>query len=391
MEENSIKMGLEFPEKVEGVTVRYAVIKDEVAQSEFERSAFIDLTKNPVTPADILEAEFEETEKVFRFLASVRCDTEVTYSASVGYDREEKYEEYNSSKKQYETKTRTVTDWKPHSGNRKATLCEYVDIETEKALSYSLKNVKKQNILGYPNEELQTPAPRIPTRGALKAGEYSCLGSLKYQCKSNLPGDRYENFSASGNAKAIESASIVVSQYALPYKYGGKKYCVHGFAAGETYSTDETVNVSYNNADAIGKKTFIYSVAALVCALVSCIISLAVRNTAAVCVLFVLSLASFVTFKVMNVVIRNKAVNSQKEIKIDKLKKLLAKRGLAELSETEINTIGNGINTAKLGVYNRYSSSKQGKTYTAFKWAGLALFVLSVICFFAGLLMSCVI
>lgn len=75
------------------------------------------MTTGLTTPDDLATAA-KITEVKFLFLPAWDCSGQykANWSASFGYDRKEVERYYNRGSKRWETRTRTVTDWTPHSG-----------------------------------------------------------------------------------------------------------------------------------------------------------------------------------------------------------------------------------------------------------------------------------
>lgn len=75
------------------------------------------MTTGLTTPDDLVTAA-RITNVKFLYLPAWDCSGQykANWSASFGYDRQEIERYYNRSAKRWETRTRTVTDWSPHSG-----------------------------------------------------------------------------------------------------------------------------------------------------------------------------------------------------------------------------------------------------------------------------------
>lgn len=98
-------------------------IKKEHDKKEFIREVAIYLAKEEASQTDILERSFSDVKEEEKEYLFVTGQASVNYTCSVGYDRQEVYYEqvkkYKDGREYYENvkKTRTVTDWQPHSGS----------------------------------------------------------------------------------------------------------------------------------------------------------------------------------------------------------------------------------------------------------------------------------
>ena len=112
--------------------------KKEVSEEQFLRKVLIGLSKDEKSPSNIMKAKFGKVVEFKKEIFIASADIEVNYSGSCGYDRQEQYQTTESkyvSEGEFYTcngvtkradrsgsvkvdvvKTRTVTDWLPHSG-----------------------------------------------------------------------------------------------------------------------------------------------------------------------------------------------------------------------------------------------------------------------------------
>ncbi|MBQ4269392.1 MAG: DUF3784 domain-containing protein [Clostridia bacterium] len=226
-------------------------IKKEHEEKEFIREVVIYLAKEESTPTDILETSFSDVSVEEKEYLLVSGHASVEYTCSVGYDREEIYyvkekkRDYVNGRDYYEDvkKTRTVTDWRPHSGRNtskeftivgNASTQEGYRSESEIATCYqTCEKTSKQEVGVEPeiNEEAFALAKRV------------CVASCFYVVK--LPGDRQKDCDYSGELEVEEVGALIVPEYTLTYDYQGMKQKAKGFAAG-----DMQINVDYPNISA---------------------------------------------------------------------------------------------------------------------------------------------
>ena len=201
-------------------------INKEISESEFLREAFLRLSLETDTPADILESQFGKVENFENQYLQVKAETNCTYSCSVGYDRNVTY--YENGKQ----KTKTVTDWQPFSGTNSSTELVYVgnaDSQDDYPSTYKVASCvsacKEESFVKVDEQVEVNPS-------ALEYAKQRCIASCFYRV--DLPGDRQKdkNYSGVANVKAINVAYI--PEYKMEYKYNGENYLVKGFACGDT-------------------------------------------------------------------------------------------------------------------------------------------------------------
>ncbi len=254
---DKIDKGLPFYEVVATNTPEY-----------FLRSALIALAKNNETPSDIFdEIQFEPVETVYRKYAKINLDIKVSYTVSIGYDRQEKYKTtesvYNRSKNRYENKqvekTRTVTDWSPLNGSKDFAYSEGICLDSydfdadgevsaiEKVFS---KWVDNQPQLRY-NANKNIVSPETPSEEQIDKVIDSCSKDASYKCKNSLPGDRYTSFSSSIR-ESHEIKSYVVPQYILNYTLEDEDYTIKSLCG---YNDMMAIQYPSANKKLLGKAT----------------------------------------------------------------------------------------------------------------------------------------
>lgn len=124
------------------------VVPFSVTQEQFHRRALEWLSEGDYTPDDILlKSEFKNVRGLYAPVLCVCGDFDVDWTASAGYNREEQYTEYcmpfGKSEKEWVTKTKTVTDWRPAQGHFKDDYIILYSLATE----ISLMQGKGENFL----------------------------------------------------------------------------------------------------------------------------------------------------------------------------------------------------------------------------------------------------
>ena len=225
-------------------------VKKEVNEQEFLRNVMIGLSKDEKSPANIMNAKFGKiSEFVSEFLV-LSADVEVNYSGSCGYDRQEQYQttesKYVSEGECYTyqgvskratasgrvqvdvIKTKTVTDWRPHSGviNTNETvfvLNEEEDDELRRLFLPAIKAAKNENVV----EEGTASVNSSAYKSALTTCKCLASGEVRW------PGDHYKDttYSYKTDEKSLEC--YLVPCYMVEFVYNGKKYRARGLAIGK--------------------------------------------------------------------------------------------------------------------------------------------------------------
>lgn len=235
-------------------------IKKEVTEQQFLRNVLISLSKDEKSPANIMDATFGKVvESNVEFLL-VSTDIEVSYSGSCGYDRQEEYKTTESkyvSEGDYYTcngvtkratrsgsvqvdtiKTRTVTDWRPHSGivnTHEAGVVVNSDNEDEKLESLFLQVYKQIK-----SDSVAEEGNAVVNYSAYKSAINWCETSARFSV--DWPGDRQrdQRYNFMTDVKSIQC--FIVPCYTVEFLYIGKKYTAKGLAVGEVNEIHETPN-----------------------------------------------------------------------------------------------------------------------------------------------------
>ncbi len=217
-------------------------------KEQFLRSILLYLTENQDSPADVLKASFGEIEEdeIQGFVAMGVANGH--YSATIGYDRTEKYveQEYGfvGSNMHYTLnghprvgtgknvmhdveKTRTVTDWQPYNGNIVNENCSTVITEPP----YEEWNFKICELLR--KKDLDSLYDEFPETTDLSNNVYrSGRQNLAFavECGISFPGDRVKDKRCSVSISEYSLIRCIVPIYKVYYEYEGKKYCAKSFA-----------------------------------------------------------------------------------------------------------------------------------------------------------------
>lgn len=337
---------------------------------EFLRDTLVDLAKNKETPSEIFDIEYEPVKMVYRKISKIDVDVDVSYSASIGYDRKETYRTkervYNREKGRYENEivenTRIVTDWEPISGSKSYSystgLClDSYDFDEEGEVN-SIEQVfpswvTSQTVKSF-DPKKNSVSPEMPSQKQIDDYADVCASKSVKRCKSSLPGDSIKNF----NYSARESKDVkayVVPQYVLQYELKGVKYSLKSLAGSRRMTTGSWPNASNKVLAETTKETMPLIIASFVGLLLSILTSFiffivslgdAVQLKKTIGLILsigfcVIAIALSVTLLMERKKIKDNIILSQQQQKITSLKVLFEKLHFSELSSDEINGIEN--------------------------------------------------
>ena len=214
-------------------------VKKEIEKETFLRQLLINLGINTDTPIDIVNAKIGEVRECIKEVMVCSAFVSGTCTASIGYDRQEPYTDYETYKEKVGdiyvtrqravTKFRTVTDWRPfntdYSG--KAT---YVEDNTDEDgsyrgdVSYTLKTISNNSIV--------EKGDAVINRKALSRAITHCESHVKiYNVK--LPGDKQKDkrYQCSSDIESVTCYKL--PYYEVTYSYNGEEYSAAGFACGK--------------------------------------------------------------------------------------------------------------------------------------------------------------
>lgn len=197
---------------------------------EFEIAALIWLSEGELTPDDILEGSlFNNQVGVYlpMWLFDGRYDG--SWSASSGYERIEEYIGKSFDGKKLETKTRTVTDWRPSNGSCKGDFQFLATASSEssipanvKAFSHNvevthnnLKDFKTEYTQGFSMIELELDPDNCWNLFGKIQAEYF----VERLTEKRIPGDKYKDFYVDAVYDLNKKTSCYVPFWLRNYKY----------------------------------------------------------------------------------------------------------------------------------------------------------------------------
>lgn len=242
--------------------VSFFTVKENCEMKDFTRTAYVDLFTSELSD-DICEAKFFPAKMEINHYILVTAEYEISYNASLGYDRVEKYlgkEKQRQSDGTYieklVEKERTVTDWRPTSGTYfgknnavyklgerkfdKENILQVIEME-------KLQKRFNQNILTNVDDNLEklptntkVSAPFVISQRDLKNAYDWGAKMASEKCENNFSCDHVKGFSYTYKEKPLVVVGIVSNEFVLPYESQGK-YSIESFSNKIVTTCDEPV------------------------------------------------------------------------------------------------------------------------------------------------------
>lgn len=310
------------------------VLKKEMTEKEFLRSTYLSLASDYRTPPDILSSSFSAPTIQYCHYAKVTAGVDVTCSASIGYNRQEKYKEYNEVKGRWEQKTRTVTDWSAYSGNYSDELSMFVEnndspdediVNFHRSVETALNTAKSESII--PLDEVDFALEEYPHEikdASRRLAERVITEEVINRCEDSLPGDEHKDFRASSSLEIKKITCGVAPQYNMEYELGGNTYSSSALALGDYYSLGTLPALDDSITEVGEKKTKTLSLLSMLASGVGLALSVAFGALfswlAVACLLVSTGVFSYYIFKRNNII--KGIYNEHRAKKQEALKKL---------------------------------------------------------------------
>lgn len=213
-------------------------VKKEIKKESFLREVLITLGKNSETPPDIVNVKFGEVKESVREALLCSAFIQGTCTASIGYDRQEPYTDYETYKEKVGDtyvnrqraviKYRTVTDWRPFNTDFSGRATYAVDnsdsLSSGIGIAHALKTASDDSII----EKGEATVNKQALSKALMECEYHVR---RYNLE--LPGDKHkdERYNYSHEIETLSCYKLPF--YEVTFTYEGKTYYASCFACGE--------------------------------------------------------------------------------------------------------------------------------------------------------------
>ena len=218
-------------------------VKPEFSTEEFLRQVLIHLGTHKDTPIDVVDAQFGEVRVSEKQVLKCTAHVTGTCNASVGYDRQEPYIDYETYKEKIGdtyitrqrpvTKYKTVTDWHPYSVEYagKATCCAYNSLgkaADDGRVAQALQTLDRSNM---------TPTEQVVVNPlGLNTATKECTQIVEKN-EIKLPGNHYRDKQCKSSVKVTLLVCYKLPYYEVDYTYNGTKYTAECFACGDIIIT----------------------------------------------------------------------------------------------------------------------------------------------------------
>lgn len=333
-----------------------AIIHPEYTEKDFLRAAWLSLAAEDA-PLEIFQENFGEVRKTEHEIYMDSVEADLSYHASIGYDRKEPYIDYedyyenvpyiayekqlNSVTHQYEerqvtkykkekrqrqvTKYKTVTDWSATSGTHHASSSAVVENKEFTYLDEYLFLVSsksaKESSMATPSED-EAKAMQV-TEAARKDADREHARAFDDSVERSLGGDQHRDVNWSV-ARITDCSSWLfkTTEYTATISLGGKTYTKRAFPFGDMKIGGDTVKntvspesvaqkkkteLEKNKKDRLlsvdknaVKKVLVPAVITMLLLLLSVIVSLKIHVTALVVIFFLIAVGAFIlNFRLM--------------------------------------------------------------------------------------------
>jgi len=209
-----------------------------ITKENYETAVLSWLSEGDYTPDDILNSTiFESVNGVYLPMWFYQGRYNGNWSASSGYDRTEVYSEWSESQKKMVRKSRTVTDWRPSSGQCtgqysilafaglgngiKPDIAEYAhgtSFNRGELKAYDPKYTMGFNLIEYTVDEHDTWD---------NLGKIQADAIVTADAKARIPGDRYKDFYVDAYYENEKPLRTYVPFWITNYKYNDNDFYVY--------------------------------------------------------------------------------------------------------------------------------------------------------------------
>ncbi len=212
-----------------------------ITKEEYHNAVLQWLSDGDYTPDDILTSSvFDQINGVYLPMYFFKGEYHGNWSASSGYDKTVRYSEYSESQKKIVNKTKTVTDWRPSSGQFKGTFSllgfagSGQGIKPEIAVyshdtTFNIEKLKKYDskyTLGFNLLEFTTREEDVWDIFGKPRGDAIANADIQ----NRIPGDKYRDLTSDLFYDREEAIKVYVPYWVVYYKYAEKEFhvCMDG-------------------------------------------------------------------------------------------------------------------------------------------------------------------
>lgn len=316
---------------------------------DFFRDAIIRRYAQKTVPVDFIDRNFEPVKSEYETYFRAACDVNLTYSANIGFKRQEKYKQWNNTAGRYEEKTRTVIDWQPFSGSDSGEVKKFYRVGGN-GDAFLLTNHKVNdsdgslNMQEYDSATFEKGELIVPEQSDIDRAKRSSIAAVGTRCEENLPGDVHENYTYNGLATVNNIEVYSVPTYSFGYEKDYEKYKISGFAFGKIEAFGDIESDEHSLEDTLNKKTGVLFGCAVTASILSIIFSIIFGMVIFCKPLVYLAICLAATVDIAYLIARSSAkkdmYNSRQKEKLNKLSDFLSEKGLKPLTNEEQSLFG---------------------------------------------------
>ena len=326
-------------------------VKTHFTKDEFKRAVLIHLAKETNTPLDVINnIEFSDVMETTEEVATVEARVKTDYTASIGYHRKETYYEDDSDGNLY-TKSRTVTDWRPHNGHEESNQSSACfnaasDNQNEAKMNAQMEMIEYLN----PDDFVEKGSATL-FDATCKTLESQCVAQHEEYLRGRIPGDEYKDLNYYYYYIPQELNCIIFPKYRVNYTYNGNVYTAESYACG-LLSIQGTwpervdkLEDKANKKTRIGKLIFLIPTWIAFFGLIGYAFYL--MYTKANYFSFFIPFLAEIALIVIGIISDSAYVNKlskliieSQRLKINELEKKLSEMGYAKLTESELKSFG---------------------------------------------------
>lgn len=229
-------------------------VSKEFEKDTFLRELIIKLGTLNETPVDVVDAEFQEVKESVKEVVVCTAHVQGTCTASVGYDRQEPYTDYETyrekvgdhyiTRQRAVVKYRTVTDWSPYQTSYSGdATCAAFNSEDQGFGDHDIvEAIKTANI-----DSITDGGDAVVNSSGVAKALSVCKSNVEFRTVS-LPGDHQKDTRYNSDATIEELSCYKLPHYEVVYKYDGHEYVASCFACGniniETQVPPNDINIT---------------------------------------------------------------------------------------------------------------------------------------------------
>ena len=338
-------------------SVGYYAIESYYNQEEFVRDAMVYMSYPANVPVEVVDSDITPVRTEYVSILGVNADVAVNYSATIGYDRTEEYEEWDNYKREYVKKTRTVTDWKPFSGSTSSNYSYYESLDDINELPntlplgatvhYTVNDVFKNGLNSIDKGAICKYEDATFKKGDLGKFDEVDVNQIKNKCiqkcarNVSLPGDKQKDFSYNGIATVKQIREYSTSVYTMNYICkDGTTHSVNSFGFNSALwgqRVTDSARIDLKVEESLNVFSFIIMIILSLSLIFPFLSFFVFRNYLAAIILFAIAVIFYVVYRILWNIKTKKVIDDYQSIKIERLQDIFRSKGWEELSQNEID------------------------------------------------------